>query len=228
MNNEFLTNFVYIISSVLFAFGLKFLGSPVTARRGNMLSSLGMLLAVLATLASGNIISFQWILIGIIIGASLGALVAFKAAMTEMPQMIALLHGCGAMASVFVDWTAYHVHGATDLTNTITLYLSIVIGGLTVTGSAIAWGKLSEKITGKPILFTGQKWLNAAIITAIVVLGIMFIINPANYDLFLIILGLSLFFGIFMVLEFVEERELAVRAVFLDAACDLKRLIYHR
>jgi len=200
MNNAFFTNFVYIISSVLFAFGLKFLGSPVSARRGNMLSSLGMFLAVLATLVNGHIISFQWVLIGIIIGACLGALVAFKAAMTQMPQMIALLHGCGALASVFVDWTAYHVHGATDLTNAITLYLSIVIGGLTVTGSAIAWGKLSEKLPGKPILFAGQKWLNTAIITAIFVLGIMFILQPARYDLFLIILGLSCIFGIFMVI----------------------------
>jgi NAD(P) transhydrogenase subunit beta len=200
MNNTFFTNFVYIISSVLFAFGLKFLGSPVTARRGNMLSSAGMLLAVLATLFSGHIISFQWILIGIIIGASLGALVAFKAAMTQMPEMIALLHGCGAMASVFVGWTAYRVHGTSDLTNVITLYLSIVIGGLTVTGSGIAWGKLSTKIPGKPILFTGQKWLNTAIITAILVLGLMFIMQPARYDLFLIILGLSLLFGIFMVI----------------------------
>ena len=78
MNNEFFTNFVYIISSVLFAFGLKFLGSPVTARRGNMLSALGMFLAVLATLVSGHIISFQWILIGIIIGASLGRLSCFQ------------------------------------------------------------------------------------------------------------------------------------------------------
>src|SRR5580704_8366206 len=100
MNNEFLTNFVYIISSVLFAFGLKFLGSPVTARRGNMLSSLGLFLAVLATLFSGHIISFQCILIGIIIGSSLGAFVAVRTEMTKMPQMIALLHGCGALASV--------------------------------------------------------------------------------------------------------------------------------
>jgi len=200
MNNEFLTNFVYIISSILFAFGLKFLGSPVTARRGNMLSATGMLLAVLATLFSGHMISFQWILIGIVIGGSLGALVAFKAAMTQMPEMIALLHGCGALASVFVDWTAYHVHGATDLTNAITLYLSIVIGGLTVTGSAIAWGKLSEKLTGKAILFTGQKFLNIAIISAILILGIMFIIDPTKYYLFLIILGLSLIFGIFLVI----------------------------
>ncbi len=200
MNNEFITNFVYIISSVLFAFGLKFLGSPVSARRGNMLSALGMLLAVLATLSNGHILNFQWILIGIIIGTSLGALVALRAQMTAMPEMIALLHGCGALASVFVDWTAYHVHGATDLTNAITLYLSIVIGGLTVTGSAIAWGKLSEKITGKPILFTGQKWLNMAVIGAIFVLGIMFILQPSRYDLFLTILGLSMFFGVFMVI----------------------------
>jgi len=200
MNSEFFTNFVYIISSILFAFGLKFLGSPVSARRGNMLSALGMLLAIVATLFNGHVISFQWILIGIVIGGTLGALVALKAGMTQMPEMIALLHGCGALASVFVDWTAYRVHGATDLTNTITLYLSIVIGGLTVTGSAIAWGKLSEKITGKPILFSGQKWLNTTIITAIAILGIMFIINPSRYDLFLIILGLSLSFGIFMVI----------------------------
>ena len=200
MNIEFIANLVYIISSVLFAFGLKFLGSPVTARKGNILSASGMLLAVLATLASGHIISFQWILIGIIIGASLGALVAFKAAMTQMPQMIALLHGCGALASVFVDWTAYHVHGSVDLTNSITLYLSIVIGGLTVTGSGIAWGKLSEKLSGKAILFPGQRILNLGLITSILILGVMFILNPARYDLFLTILGLSLAFGVFLVI----------------------------
>jgi len=200
MTSLFITNFVYIISSILFAFGLKFLGSPVTARRGNILSSLGMLLAVLATLFNGHVISFQWIAIGIIIGGSLGALVAFKAAMTQMPEMIALLHGCGAMASVFVDWTAYHVHGSVDLTNTISLYLSIVIGGLTVTGSGIAWGKLSGKLPGKPIVFSGQKWFNLLLITAIAVLGVLFIMHPSGYDLFLIILGLSLIFGIFIVI----------------------------
>ena len=200
MNIEFLANLVYIISSILFAFGLKFLGSPVTARKGNILSATGMFLAVLATLASGHIISLQWIIIGIIIGSVLGALVAYKAAMTQMPEMIALLHGCGALASVFVDWTSYHVHGAGDLTNSITLYLSIVIGGLTFTGSAIAWGKLSEKLPGKAILFTGQRLVNFAVIAAILVLGVMFIMNPARYDIFIALLVLSLLFGIFLVI----------------------------
>ncbi len=200
MSMEFLANFVYILSSVLFAFGLKFLGSPVTARWGNILSALGMLLAVVATLVSGHIVSFQWILIGIIVGATLGALVALKAAMTQMPQMIALLHGCGALASVFVAWSAYHVHGAGDLTNTITLYLSIVIGGLTFTGSGIAWGKLSENLPGKPILFAGQRLVNMGLIVSIFILGVFFILNPAQYHLFLTILVLSLFFGIFLII----------------------------
>ncbi|MBI3314363.1 MAG: NAD(P)(+) transhydrogenase (Re/Si-specific) subunit beta [Candidatus Omnitrophica bacterium] len=198
--SEAVVNFIYIVSSVLFAFGLKFLGSPVSARKGNMLSALGMALAITATLVSGHIISFQWILIGMIIGAGLGAWVAFKAAMTQMPEMIALLHGCGALASVFVGWSAYHVHGAVDLTNAITLYLSIVIGGLTFTGSIIAWGKLSGKIPGRPVLFIGQRLLNMALISAVLVLGVLFIMDPARYDLFLVILGLSVFFGIFLVI----------------------------
>jgi len=200
MTPESITNLAYIVSSVLFAFGLKFLGSPVTARRGNILSALGMLLAIVATLISGHIIGYQWILIGITIGALLGALVAFRAAMTQMPEMIALLHGCGALASVFVDWTAYDVHGASNFVNALTLYISIVIGGLTFTGSAVAWGKLSEKISGKPIMFAGQRFLNIGLISAIVILGVMFIMDPSRYDLFLIILGLSSIFGIFLVI----------------------------
>ncbi|MBL8013918.1 MAG: NAD(P)(+) transhydrogenase (Re/Si-specific) subunit beta, partial [Candidatus Omnitrophica bacterium] len=101
MNPEFITNFIYIISSVLFAFGLKQLGSPVTARKGNILSCVGMALAIIATFIGGHIIQYQWIIVGILIGTVLGALVAFRAAMTQMPEMIALLHGCGALASVF-------------------------------------------------------------------------------------------------------------------------------
>jgi NAD(P) transhydrogenase subunit beta len=200
MNAESITNIAYIISSCLFASGLKFLGSPVTARRGNTLSALGMLIAVAATLISGHIVGYQWILIGIAIGAVLGALVAFKAAMTQMPEMIALLHGCGALASVFVDWTAYDVHGAPTFVNAFTLYLSMLIGGLTFTGSIVAWGKLSEKLPGKPILFTGQQFVNIGLVGAMLVLGVMFLMDPSRYDLFLIILGLSSIFGIFLVL----------------------------
>ncbi len=200
MNLEFIVNFTYIVSSILFAFGLRNLGSPLTARNGNILSAVGMLLAVIATLVGAHIVSWQWIIIGIIIGSILGALVAYKAAMTQMPEMIALLHGCGALASVFVDWTAYQVHGAHSLTVAITLYLSIVIGGLTFTGSAVAWGKLSENLPGKAILLPGQRWINIGLILSILALGVMFILDPTQHHLFLIILGLSFLFGIFSVL----------------------------
>ncbi len=200
MNSEILTNFAYIISSILFALGLRFLGSPVSARKGNTLSALGMLIAVVATMANGEIISYQWIIVGIIIGSVLGALVAYKAAMTQMPEMIALLHGCGALASVFVDWTAYDVHGAPGFVHAFTLYLSMLIGGLTFTGSIVAWGKLSEKISGKPIMFAGQQFLNIGLVLGMLVLGVMFLMDPTRYDLFLGVLALSCIFGVFLVL----------------------------
>lgn len=194
-------NLAYIVSSILFAFGLKFLGSPVTARRGNLLSAAGMLLAVLVTLLSKEIISFQWILLGIVLGSTAGVFVAFRAAMTQMPEMVALLHGCGGLASVFVDWSAYHVHPPVgDLLTTVALFLSILIGGITFTGSIIAWGKLSEKLPGRPILFNGQRWLNIFVLLAVLGCAVAFILNPLNYPLFLVIFGLSLLLGILLVI----------------------------
>ncbi len=201
MSIDNIINLAYIVSSILFAFGLKFLGSPVTARRGNLLSASGMLLAVVVTLLSKEIISFQWILLGIVIGSSAGVYVALRAAMTQMPEMVALLHGCGGLASVFVDWSAYHIHPPIgDLLTTVALFLSILIGGITFTGSIIAWGKLSEKLPGRPILFNGQRWLNIFVLIAVLGSAVAFILNPLNYPLFLVIFGLSLLLGILLVI----------------------------
>ncbi len=201
MASEFLINFTYIISSMLFAFGLKMLGSPVTARKGNMISSCGMLLAVLATLLSQHIISYQWILIGLVIGAAAGTFTAYRASMTQMPETVALLHGFGGLASLLVDWSAYHTHPTTDLVVTISIFLSILIGGVTFTGSCIAWGKLSERLPGKAIIFPGMKFLNIAVFLALLVGGFLFISNPLeSYNVFLMILGLSFVFGILLVI----------------------------
>ncbi|MBF0485200.1 MAG: NAD(P)(+) transhydrogenase (Re/Si-specific) subunit beta [Candidatus Omnitrophica bacterium] len=200
MNHISFINLAYIVSCALFAFGLKFLASPETARKGNWLSALGMLIAVIATLTSHEIISFQWILIGMIIGSILGALVAFRAAMTQMPEMIALLHGFGALASVFVDWSAYHSHRPDTIVVTTALYLSILIGGVTFTGSGIAWGKLSERLSGKPILFPGQMWINIAALAFVLALAVPFFMHPAYYPVFLAILGISFLLGILTVI----------------------------
>lgn len=201
MNTEFLINFTYIISSMLFAFGLKMLGSPVTARKGNIISSIGMLLAVLATLLSQHIISYQWIIIGLVIGASAGTFTAYRASMTQMPETVALLHGFGGLASLLVDWSAYHTHPTTDLVVTISIFLSILIGGVTFTGSCVAWGKLSERLPGKAIIFPGMKLLNIGVFLALLIGGFLFISNPLeSYNVFLMILGLSFIFGILLVI----------------------------
>lgn len=200
MTSDFFINLVYIVSCVLFAFGLKMLGSPVSARRGNLLSALGMLLAVVATLLSQKIITFQWILIGIMLGSIFGIFVALKAAMTQMPEMVALLHGCGGLASVFVDWSAYHVKPVSDMVTTVALYLSILIGGITFTGSIVAWGKLSERLPGKPILFPGQRIINILTFAGVVLVGGLFLHSTETYPFFLTILGLSLLLGILLVI----------------------------
>lgn len=203
MTTDIFINLIYILSSILFAFGLRMLGSPLTARKGNLLSALGMLLAVLATLVNKQIIAYHWIIIGIAIGTAGGVFVAMRAAMTQIPEMVALLHGCGALASVFVDWVAYEHHLPKNdftLVIVISLFLSVLIGGVTFTGSLIAWGKLSEKLPGKPILFPAQRWVNFAVLLAIIVCACIFISNPGRYDIFLTLFALSLLLGVLLVI----------------------------
>lgn len=200
MNHISYINLVYIISCILFAFGLKFLGSPETARKGNWMSAVGMLLAVVATLTSREIISFQWILVGGIIGGSLGYYVAMRAAMTQMPEMVALLHGFGGLASVFVDWSAYHNHRPENAVVITAIYLSILVGGITFTGSLVAWGKLSERLPGKAILFPAQQVVNTIILAVVALLAIPFFLVPEYYPVFLWILGLALVLGVLLVI----------------------------
>ena len=98
--------FAYVISAALFIYGLKQLGSPATARRGNMLSSLGMLLAIVAALLDQGIVEYQWILIGFVVGGVIGGAAARLVQMTAMPEMVALFNGFGGMASLLVGWAA--------------------------------------------------------------------------------------------------------------------------
>ncbi len=197
MTIEFFINFTYIISAMLFALGLKMLGSPVSARRGNLLSAIGMFLAVMATLFTQGILTFQWILLGLVIGATAGILAAARAAMTQMPEMVALLHGFGALASVFVDWSAYHTTPEAGAIETFATYLSILIGGLTFAGSCVAWGKLSERLAGKPILFPGQRIVNIFVLLVLVGGGYLFC-TTHSYQVFLTVLGFSFIFGVLL------------------------------
>ena len=190
----------YIIASVLFILGLKRLGSAATARQGNLMSACGMGLAVVATLV-GSGFSWIWILLGILIGSAIGAIAAKKVPMTGMPEMVALFNGSGGIASLFVGW-ASQVNppgGTLTLAQAIPLYLAVLIGGVTFTGSMVAYLKLSEKIDGKPVKFKGQQIINIALLASLLVFGILFSLNFSGIWIILAVV-LSFAFGVMVVI----------------------------
>jgi NAD(P) transhydrogenase subunit beta len=198
MDNEILINFAYVVSAVLFIYGLKQLGSPATARRGNLISSLAMLVAVVFSLLDQGIVDFKMIAISMVIGSIIGATIARMVEMTSMPEMVALFNGFGGLASLLVGWAVISPDQSTFVS--VTVYLSILIGGLTFTGSLLAWGKLSERVTGKPVTFSGQQIFNSLLVLAIIAAGVMFVQNPADTQWLYIAIGLSLLFGVMAVL----------------------------
>jgi NAD(P) transhydrogenase subunit beta len=195
---DILIQLAYVVSAALFIFGLKQLGSPATARRGNMISSTGMLVAIVAALLDQGIVDYQWIVLGIVIGGAIGAAAARMVEMTAMPEMVALFNGFGGLASLLVGMAALSP-GAETFT-LVTIVLSILIGGMTFTGSLVAYGKLSERITSAPIMFAKQQVVNGLIVAGILLSGILFILNPdTGFWLFLVVV-LSLAFGIMAVI----------------------------
>jgi len=172
-NNTFI-NLSYILASVLFIFGLKMLSSPDTAQRGNFVSSLGMLLAVVVTLLSKEIVSFQFILIGLIGGGAVGAIAALRIKMTSMPELVALLNGFGGASSLLVASAELFALTTSNLVAMIAIGIATIIGGVTFSGSLIAFGKLSEIMPGKPYLFIGQKILTGFVILLLFLLLVQF------------------------------------------------------
>jgi len=205
-------NVVYLLAAVMFIFGLKMLSSVKSARQGNLVSAAGMLLACVATLfniTGGTAVSLIWIAIGMLIGGGVGLVLAMKVPMTGMPQIVALFNGFGGIASLLVAAGEYaRKYAAADTewswNALLATGLAILIGGVTFTGSLVAFGKLQGlKITpGRPIQFAGQKPLILLLVLACLVLTGMLIgnpdlgwINPVNVVLSLL-LGVLLVIGI--------------------------------
>jgi len=193
---------VYLITASMFIIGLKRLGSPATARSGNQLASLAMFIGVIVTLFDREIISFEYIIIGVIVGTAIGALLAKRVEMTSMPELVAVFNGFGGAASALVAAGEYLRIAEVNLpgSDLFIMCISIFIGSVTFTGSLIAYAKLSGKISGNPITFPGQKPLNALLMVVILGLSVYFVIDPTYLVPLLIVLGISLLLGILFVI----------------------------
>ncbi len=192
---------LYIIAAALFVVGLKMLSSPETARRGNVVSAVGMLLAIVATLLKGDL-SFTWIVCGIVVGSGIGAVSAYRVKMTAMPEMVGLFNGFGGLASLLVGWAEYHMHPDAPTFTIGSIYLTILIGGVTFSGSVLAFAKLAEWIvSGRPVTFRGQHIVNALLLAAAVLFGIAFTIGIGpRYTILILGVIISLVMGILAVL----------------------------
>ncbi|MDE2180186.1 MAG: NAD(P)(+) transhydrogenase (Re/Si-specific) subunit beta [candidate division NC10 bacterium] len=196
-----LIQLTYFIASALFILGLKALGSPETARRGNLFAAAGMFLAIVGTLVHQDIVSYEWIIIGMIIGSAIGGAMAIFMPMTAMPERIALSHAFGGLAAAFVGVSEYYRHGAEmELIKTVPVGFEVIFGALTFTGSLMAFGKLSGWVTQVPVTYKFQNQSNISLFGIALALYLAWLFTPAYPILFYIMLGLAFLIGVLMVL----------------------------
>lgn len=194
----------YLLAASLFILGLKKLGSPATARQGNQSAAIGMLLAVVATMLDRHVLSYEIILIGMAIGSAIGAIAAYKVEMTAMPQMVGIFNGLGGGASALVAiaefWRVLSAGEALSATSLVTILLGILIGGVTLTGSFIAFAKLQGIMPGAPVQFPLQQVVNALILIGFLAGSGYFLFVPGNLPVFFALVGVSLVLGVLFVI----------------------------
>ncbi|MBI4512756.1 MAG: NAD(P)(+) transhydrogenase (Re/Si-specific) subunit beta [Gemmatimonadetes bacterium] len=199
-----LINAAYLVAAALFIIALRRLSSPTTARSGNLLGALGMFIAIVVTLLDRQIVSYTTILAGILVGGAAGAILARTVKMTAMPQMVGLLNGFGGGASTLVAAAEFFrlTSGAEPITlySSVTIVLTGLIGAVTFSGSMIAFGKLQELVTGRPVTYPLQKTANLALFLAILALGVYLVTQFAHPRAFAAFLGLSLLLGVLLVI----------------------------
>lgn len=217
MTADFAAKLIYLLSAVLFILGLKRMTRVKNAKSGNIMSAVAMLLAVVGALLEYQVVNFQWILIGLVVGGAIGGIAAVKVEMTSMPEMVALFNGSGGAASAVVAlsvlWRKVVEHSAESMGATVaatmgaaestTLFLSIIIGGVTLSGSVVAYLKLAGKITTAPVLLPGRHVVNLALVLGAIGLGVYFAFvgEPAmSPTLALSLTGMSVVLGILLVI----------------------------
>ena len=195
----------YLVASVLIILGIKYLGKTKDARKGNVISAVGMLIAIVATLFTLELFSLIEIGIAILIGSAIGLYYSQKVAMTKIPEMVALFNGFGGMASFAVALSDYYLKSETNLAsldaiNLTSILLSLLIGGVTFTGSMVAYLKLDGKVSGQPITFAGQHLLNLLLLLAFIAAAVLVFLDPSQVSYIIILIVISLLLGILTVI----------------------------
>jgi NAD(P) transhydrogenase subunit beta len=198
---NYFIEFTYLAASILFIFGLKGMSHPESARRGMIMAELGMLLAIVGTLLHKDIVSYEWIIAGLIIGSLIGGAISIWVPMTAMPQRTALSHAFGALAAALVGISEYYRHGdSLGSVKMTAISFEVLLGGITVTGSLMAFVKLQDLIRGTPITYKGQNIFNMTLLIITVAIFIYIIIVPTESVLFYVMVGLAFVFGVLLVL----------------------------
>ncbi|MDB9466458.1 NAD(P)(+) transhydrogenase (Re/Si-specific) subunit beta [Dolichospermum circinale] len=194
----------YLVAASLFILGLKKLGSPASARNGNLVAAVGMLLAIVATLLDQQVLNYEMILVGLAIGSVIGTVIAYKVQMTEMPQMVGLLNGLGGASSALIAvaefWRLLDSSQPIPLDVNISMLLDVLIGGVTLTGSFLAFAKLQGLVSGTPITFPFQQPFNLMLLGTYLAGSAYLIISPDSLPIFLAVVAVSLVLGVMFVL----------------------------
>jgi NAD(P) transhydrogenase subunit beta len=198
---NYFIEFSYLAASILFILGLKGMSHPETARRGMHLAELGMLMAVIGTLLHKEIVSYEWIIAGLLIGSTIGAFMAIWVPMTAMPQRTALSHAFGALAAALVGIAEYYTHGAgLGQFKMGAIGLEVMLGALTTTGSLLAFAKLQGLVRGTPLTYKGQNVFNMTLLAATLGCFVYLIVVPTAAPFFYVMVGLAFIFGLLLVL----------------------------
>lgn len=200
MNLDLALQCCYVISAVLFILGVKSLSSPVTARRGMQLAAFGMGVAVIGTLFNHLIVSYIWIVAGLVLGTLLSLPISLWIPMTKIPQRIAFSHACGALAACLIGIAEYYRFSLSLASLEMGIIaVEVMLGALTFTGSMMVAGKLHGVLPARPITYRGQNIVNIAIFIAMVAIVLYLLVNPAVNFMFYTLLSLAFLFGVFLV-----------------------------
>src|SRR5438552_9077896 len=196
---ENIIEITYLIATALFILSLKWLSSPATARRGVFAGELGMLLAIAGTLLHRGIVEYKWIVIALVLGTIIGVPLG-RVPMTAVPQRTALSHAFGALCVTLVGTAEFYLR-APDVPRFMMAVLSaeVILGSLTFSGSLMAAGKLQEVLPQRPITYQGQNLVNLALLAVAIATAAYMVLRPGQTQLFLVIVGVSLVFGILMI-----------------------------